>query len=153
MAAQILASLEDINGQLPDHARFVQDNEDAQLQIDAVRLIRGQLTTVFTPAIIVGWDSPENTPQLIRGIAARLIAARYYAEKMAGETDSQPDYPQVLYNEAISMLTQIRTGELIVTDDSGEPIGTNLLAENSADFWPNDSTPDGPFFKMGDVWA
>lgn len=149
--AQLLASLEDIKGQLPDHAKGIQDNEDADLQIDAQRLIRGQLSTVYDASVIVSWSDPDSTPQLIRAIAARFIAARYYAEKFAGESDAIPDYPQLLYNEAVSMLTQIRTGDLVVTDDSGVIIGTTVSA-GATDFWPNDTT-DGPYFKMADSWS
>jgi hypothetical protein len=83
MAGEILASLADINTHLPDDKIRMDDADDDALQIDAQRLIRGSLTGVFTPVIISGWATPDDTPELIRGIAGRFIAAKWYAERYA----------------------------------------------------------------------
>lgn len=150
---QILASIEDINGQLPvDNKAVIQDGDDGQLQIDARAVIKGQLSSVFTPSILIGWDSPANTPTLIRSIAGRLIASKWYAELYAGDSDDANEYAANLYQEALGMLAQIRDNTLIVLDDNDEPISTNLLAVSTADFYPNDDTTDGPYFTMAGKW-
>lgn len=152
MAGEILASLADINTHLPDDKIRMDDADDDALQIDAQRLIRGSLTGVFTPVIISGWATPDDTPELIRGIAGRFIAAKWYAERYAEDIPDASSFAQALYNEAISMIEEIRTGTLVVTDDLGDPLTSLSATSSDASFWPNDSTP-APFFTMGMEFA
>lgn len=148
MANQILATLEDVNGFLPDLIEIT-DGDDRQYQIDAQRVIKSQLAGVFTPLVLTGWDEPANTPQLIRGIAGRLIAAKFYSIQFSQETTDIPRFAQGLYNEAIAMLADIKRGALIVVDDNNEPIDSGgSLDLSSADLFPNNAaTP--PIFSMG----
>lgn len=152
MANEILATLEDVNGFLPDLVEIT-DGDDKQFQVDAQRVIKSQLAGVFTPLVLTGWDTPANTPQLIRGIAGRLIAAKWYSIEFSQETTEIPRYAQGLYNEAIAMLADIKRGALIVVDDSNNPIGTGSeLDLTSADINPNNSSPE-PVFTMGMEFA
>lgn len=146
--AQILASLTDINGFLPDDKAHLSDGEDGQYQIDASRVIKGNLAGVFTPVTLKGWDAPSNTPALIRGIAGRLIAAKYYSKLYSEDEPDGSTYAQNLYNEAVGMLAQIREGLLLVVDDNQVPIEDNQLSLTDAVFEPNDSTI-GPIFSIG----
>lgn len=152
MANQILATLEDVNGFLPDLVEIT-DGDDKQFQVDAQRVIKSQLAGVFTPLVLTGWDTPAHTPQLIRGIAGRLIAAKWYAQQFSQETTLIPAFAQSLYNEAIGMLSQIKAGTLIVIDDSNNPIGTgSALDLTSADLNPNNASSE-PVFTMGMEFA
>lgn len=146
--AELLASNEDINGFLPDDKLEATTANSSAFQVDAVQLIRGQLASSFVPTILVGWSDPAHTPFLIRQIAARLIAAQIYKRSYSEERSQLPEYAQDLYDQAIAMLSEIRAGNLKVLDVNGEPISTDDLALGSGDVWPNNSTPDGPFFTM-----
>lgn len=150
--AELLASNEDINGFLPDDKLEATDANSSAFQVDAVQLIRGQLASSFTPTVLASWADPTSTPQLIRQIAARLIAAQIYKKAYSEERSQIPEYAQDLYNQAIEMLREIRAGNLIVLDTSGNPIATDSLALGSDDLGVNNST-DGPFFTMTQKFA
>ncbi len=150
--AEILANLSDINTHLPPNVRATEALTD--IQVDAQRLIRGQLTAIFSSTIISEWDKPDDTPELIRGIAGRLIASKYYARLVSQESaDELPGYASGLYLEAIGMLTAIKSGALIITDDNGDEIlGTDLGPDPQGDVFPNDSSTP-PFFTVDRVYS
>jgi hypothetical protein len=153
MAAEILASLNDVNTHLPDDKAKMKDSDDDLLQIDAARYIRSLLTGFFSVTTLNGWDTPANTPETIRGIAGRIIAAKYYATLYSEDIDTTSNYAQSLYNEANQMIDMIRVGTITVVDSSGNEVPTESGgALESDDFWPNDTT-DGPFFTMGQVFG
>ena len=141
----MLATLDDVNTHLPqDRLNATDGNEEImRFQIDVERTIKGYLSTIYTPLIIAGWDEPDNTPDFIRGIAGRLIAAYWYASKTS---ESSPDwdgtYAQRLYNEAMKMLNDLVTG--IVDLGLVEEAGTQF---SDAWFLPNSSSRR-PSFTM-----
>lgn len=150
--AELLANLADINTHLPANVQI--DNEvDVGLQVDAHRLIVGQLTSVFTTAQINAWVDPDSTPDMIRSIAGRLIAAKYYARVLSGEAiDEIPGYAMDLYKEAISMLVGIKDGSIIVVGPTGDPItGVDIGSDAQGDVFPNDTSVPGPVFSMGRI--
>lgn len=152
MAGQILASIEDVNGFLPDMVEL-SDGQDTQFQVDANRLVKSQLAGVYTPAILTGWDAPANTPGTIRSIAGRLVAARYYAIQFSQEATNVPAFAQNLYNEAIAMLVGIRNGSVVVTDDSNNPISTGSNLELTlADVTPTTAS-GSPLFTLTNEFA
>lgn len=146
MAGEILAGLDDINTWL-DAKVAMTDADDDDLQIDAQRIIKSTLAGTFTPTVLFAWDSPSNTPELIRGVAGRLIAAYWYKEKYSEDDTDIPAYAQSLYDEAIQMLKDIRAGVLTVLDENDEPVAISGLETNTTWFWPNDTT-FGPVFTM-----
>jgi hypothetical protein len=151
MAAEILASLNDINTHLPDDKAKMQDSEDDLLQIDAARYVRSLLAGMFSSTTLSGWDSPANTPELIRGVAGRIIAAKYYAKLYSEDVADTSEYAQGLYNEANSIIDGIRNGTYIILDASDNPIPVeNPVTSGEGFFWPDDTTL-GPFFTMGQV--
>lgn len=152
MAGELLASLEDINTHLPEDKAEMLDADQSIFQIDVSRYIKGLLSGVFTPVVLFGWDSPAHTPEIIRGIAGRLIAAKWYAKLYSEDATSVPEYAQLLYNEARDMLMGVRNGELAVLDANSVVIAVTGLRLSSDDFWPNDTTGE-PKFSMGKVWA
>lgn len=147
--AEILASLEDINAHLPANV-LINNAVDNSLQVDAQRLIRGQLVSIFTPAVLNAWLTPDTTPELIRTIAGRLIASKYYARLLSGEdADAFPTYSVNLYNEAISLLSDIKSGAQIVVDAGGNPLAQDTIGSDPVnDVFPNDQSTDGPQFTM-----
>lgn len=155
----LLASDDDINGFLASNQTMSVTSADPatasydDMQTDASRVIKSQLSGVFPTATLVGWIDPDSTPGTIRAIAGRLIAARWYSKQVTADEDRLiPGYAQQLYNEAIAMLAAIRAGELPVLDDDGVPIPGITTAESAADFWPNNDTP-GPYFTMAKKWG
>lgn len=150
--AELLASNEDVNGFLPEDKLEATEANSSQFQVDAVQLIRGQLASSFAPTILAGWDTPDHTPKLIRQIAARLIAASIYKKAYSEERSQLPNYAQDLYDTAIEWLREIRAGNMIVLDDSDNPIAVDNLAMSADDFFPNAST-EGPFFTMTQKFA
>lgn len=147
--AEILANLQDINTHLPPNVQ-INNADDPGLQVSAFRLIRGQLVSIFTPIILNTWDSPNTTPELIREIAGRLIASKYYARVLSGnDVDEVPGYAVSLYNQAISILADIRSGVQIVVDADGNPLATDDIGPDpQGDVYPNDTSTPGPQFTM-----
>lgn len=145
----MFASLTDIQAWLGNNKITVDDAMSAKPNIEATRIIKGQLAGVFTPSMMLTWADPDNTPELIRSIAGRLTAAYIYKQLYSEETTEIPPYAQDLYNQAIAMLADIRSGAIVVLDVDDEPVtadGVNVLG-----FWPNDTTV--PAFTMDQEFA
>lgn len=143
------ASLEDITAFLRDDRVRVDDANSKQPNIDAGRIIRARLSGFFAPAVLNTWDSPANTPELIRSIAGRLAAAYLYRSLMSSEEDTISSYAQQLWNEAIQMLLDITNGNIVVVDATNTPIDTT--GANLISFWPDNSTT--PLFSISDVFS
>lgn len=137
----IMASLSDINAHLPNDVdvKVVVANPQntAILQISVARSIRGYLSRVIDNATLLSWTSPEATPDTIREIAARLIAAQLYFNKNAEQSLTIEDnsFAQKKYDEAIAMLQQIIDGSIDLPTITIENEGLTLL-----DAWPIDNT-------------
>lgn len=120
--SEILASLSDINAHLPSNVQISNDVDDS-LQVDALRLVRGQLVSLFSSTVLNSWDVPANTPELIRSIAGRLIASKYYANQVSGNVpDEMAAFAISLYNEAIALLIDIKSGAILLVDVDGNPL-------------------------------
>lgn len=146
----MLASLDDIRTHLPADKFQVTDGnaEIALFQTDVDRLIKGYLSSVFSAATLAVWATPGTTPGYIRGCAGRLIAAFYYAKKLSEDLpDWDRTYPQRLYDEAMQMLEQVRSGDVTLTGVA-EVSGNQF---DSSFFFP-DSTSEGAKFTMGMRW-
>lgn len=156
----LLASDGDINGLLASAGNFTISSVDPatanynDMQADAARVIKSQLSGVFQVATLVSWATPDTTPATIRSIAARLIAATYYSKQIADDQTAKiPAWAQMLYDEAITAIQQIKAATLTVIGDDGTPIDDQpTTVETASDFWPNDTTP-GPYFTMQKKWG
>lgn len=148
----LFATVDDINAHLPVEQGKAQisDSEDGLLQIDAYRLIRARLSGTFDTTVIAAWTNPASTPEIIREIAGKIIAAKWYALLVAEDEADGSIFAQNLYNEAIAMLNDIRNGVLTVIGVDGEEMANSSLAESS--FWPNDTSPE-PSFTVEETWA
>lgn len=144
MANELYASISDINAHLPIGKAQITDADDDLLQVEAFRLIRARLAGTFATTTLALWTEPDETPELIRTIAGMLIAAKWYAELYAEDSDEDAIYAMNLYNQAMSYLQAIIDGTMTVVDPGGTEIpNTSLLSDTS--FWPND---DAPKFTM-----
>jgi len=143
----MLAELSDIRTHLAEDKLTVNEANTATFQIEAARIIKSYLSGVFQATTLVTWATPDTTPPIIRSIAGELIAAFLYRKRYSEDDTHVPEYAQTLYNEAITMLNEIRTGQMAVLDEDGNPIGTNQLNMDVTDFYPNNDAP-GPFFGM-----
>jgi len=144
------ASNQDVQSWLGQDKIDVTDQNASKVKIDADRLIRGYLTGVFTPVTIAGWTTPDNTPEMIRGIAGRLSAAFLYRSIYSEEQEAIPEYAQELYNEAIALLEAIKTGNIVVIDPiTGGPVDSS--AGGQLEFFPDGTTV--PVFTMDQVFS
>jgi hypothetical protein len=145
MAGELLASLEDINLFLPEDKLQMTDAEDDQYQVEVNRMVKAFLSQTFQPTTLAGWDEPTNTPDYVRSIAGRLIAALYYANRTSEEEPDGSAYAQSLYDVAMDMLRSVRNGTVVlldVTEDSESTVGSLT----SDDFYPTSAV--APAFTM-----
>lgn len=147
----VFASVTDIQAWIQSDKIQVDDANSEKQNIEATRIIKGQLVGFFEPLVIESWADPANTPELVRGIAGRLTAALMHAVIYSEEDDREISaYSQWLYSESMKMLTEIQVGTTIVTDDSGNPVdttGSGLLS-----FFPDDTAP-APSFTVEQFFA
>lgn len=147
--AEILASLDDINAELPatgSNTTVVADDDNTSLlQISIARVVRGYLSRVIDTATLVLWASPETTPELVRTIAGKLIAAQLFFNETAKSSLTIEDnsFAQKRYDEAIALLNDIISGEIILEDIVINPV-EDLT---TLDFFPTDATDRA--FRMG----
>lgn len=120
----MFADKTDIQTWIRSDLAVVDDANSQKANVDARRTIIGQLGGHFSQVVIQSWDVPDNTPEIIRSIAGRLTAAFMYRSLISSEQDTVSEYAQSIYNEAISMLEKITTGDITVVDDTGTPIDT-----------------------------
>lgn len=144
--ANILADLNDINTNLPEDKLHADDTDVDLLQVEVARYIRSLLSGTFTKTTISSWDTPAHTPEIIRSVAGRLIAAKFYSIRYAEDND-ESKYATDLYGAAIADLMCIRSGDISVLDSNGDPIDPTGTAFSSDDFWPNATAP-APKFSM-----
>ena len=142
--AEILASLDDINANLPSEENVVVKATTANsdlIQVSVSRVVRGYLSSTLTSDILMSWNEPDETPDIIREIAAKLIAAQlFFSEVAKSSLDIDPNgFAQKLYNEAMALLNGITSGAIQIEDPDGGliiiPTGLSDL-----DFWPTDNS-------------
>lgn len=143
----MFASLDDVNMHLPTDKLEIEEPELALFGLDADRIIRGYLAGTIPATTLATWTSPNSTPELVRAIAGRFIAAFYYRERYSEDSLDDPAYAQIKYNEAMALLQGIISGDIVLIEGPDTVIvGPHM---SSLDFYPN-ATDDGPIFTMND---
>jgi len=150
VANELFATVDDINAHLPENKAAISDADDDLLQVEAWRLIRAKLSTTFATTTLNDWADPDSTPDIIRTVAGMVIAAKWYAELYAEDSDTDATFANNLYLQAMDLLNQIAAGLIVITDDTGEPL-VDTSSLSSDDFYPNDTVP--PVFTMGKEFA
>lgn len=153
---EILASVDDINAELPGIETggttsgypFVVEataENTGLIQISVARVVRAYLSGVVDSVELMSWDQPNDTPETIRVIAAKLIAAQLYFNHASRTTVviDENSFAQKRYNEALEMLNKIVTGEIKI----GEEAPTETINMDAEDFHPQDDTDRA--FTMG----
>lgn len=139
---QILASLKDINAQLPsldDNAVIEATDENTYLiQISVARVIRAYLARSVNQTMLMSWVDPDHTPDIIREVAARLIAAGLYANFAARTSMNIEDHSfgQKKYDEAMKILQGILTGDIVLAEFDIQAVDSL----SALDFFPVDDT-------------
>lgn len=140
-----LASLEEINDQLPEDKAQVVEAKYAPFQLDAERIVRGTLAGVIDRAVLATWVDPDHTPQLIRAIVARLVAAFAYRKLYSEDSLEDPTFAQNKYNEAMSFLQKLVEGKMELEELDSTVVQGHF---GRGDFYP-DARTAGPFFQRG----
>lgn len=132
------ANLDDINANLDGQVVAADQDNTALIHISVERIIRGYLSRVVSNSTMFSWDDPDSTPEIIREIAGKLIASRLFFVRTLSTaiTIDETHYAQRLYNEAIALLAQIVSGEIIIPNIIVEPVGQL----DDLDFFPVDDT-------------
>jgi hypothetical protein len=144
--AAILASVDDVNANLPNELAVTDESEIDLIQLSVARVVRGYLSRVLDNTVLMSWDDPASTPELIREAAAKMIAAQYYANRIASQVDpviADESFPQRRYNEAMAILERILSGD-------EELPGIDVVATDQLtdlDYFPIDDTDRA--FTMG----
>jgi|SRR5688572_23929771 len=125
-------------------------DDDEPEQDSAERIIRGYLAGHIAASEIATWTTPGSTPELIRDIAGRLVAAFRYRKLYSEDVNEVSPYAQALYDEAIRMLNMIVDGSLtIVSLVDDELVDLERGAGLSNDhFYPTDTQKDERKFGM-----
>lgn len=141
-----LASLKDISANVDPQIVEVNEQNTNLLQISVARIVRGYLSRVLSNAVLASWDTPDNTPELVREAAAKLVASQLYFNAQSRGTVELSDehVSQRLYNEAIRILEKIVSGEEVLVDVEVPVVATGDMS--TLDFWPVDDT-DRSFSK------
>lgn len=141
----MLASLSDINLQLPDGVDMP-NGQDTPYQVDAESIIRGYLAGVVDRTTLAQWVSPDTTPTMIRGIAGRLIASGWYGNKTGQNSQETPNWSTNKYAEGMRMLMDIVRGVVDLQLDT-----ETVNDFTSDDFFPNDASGVESVFKLSDL--
>lgn len=134
------ADLNDVNTHLPEDKLLMDASELPLFALDAERIIRGYVGGVIPYVTYNAWADPATTPELIRAIAGRLIAAAFYAERYSEDDPEVPKYAQNLYNQALSFLMGIRMGTQIIIEIDGSTVDVSATSLSEADFKPNSTS-------------
>ena len=131
------------------------DNENT----DAEMMIRAYLTNRVPAAVMATWTDATHTPELVRQIAGRFVAAICYRRAISGNDSAVDPYAAGLYNEAMAMLQGIIAGTINIPEvPPGTLLDTRHLAQgmyypnNNADVCPDPSSTgntDAIKFRIG----
>jgi len=137
----------DINAHLPPDKIAAENVQDLDaIKEDIERLIRGNLAGYISSTVLATWITPETTPEIIRAIGGRLGASFIYSRVFSESTGVDSKYAQKKYDEAMKMINDIKTGDLIIEEAPLEGAG---LTEDM--FFPNSTVDTPPKFTMDSV--
>jgi hypothetical protein len=138
---EIMATLDDINGNLDGEVIEATADNSNLAQVSVSRVVRGYLSAVVDTTTLMSWQTPETTPDIVREIAAKLIAAHVYFALAARQSYDigNFNYAQRLYDQAMAMLQGIIDGTISI--DGGDNGGTVItVGLTTDDFFPVDDT-------------
>jgi hypothetical protein len=143
---EILASLDDVNANLDGDVIVATDENTELIQVSVARVVRAYLSLAVDNLTLYSWKTPETTPEVIREIAAKLIASQVYfvyAARSSLDIDIR-SFAQLKYDEAVRMLEAIVAGTIVIPGTGEIATGTGM---SELDFFPVDDTDQA--FTMG----
>ena len=145
---EILATLDDINANLDGEVIEATADNSNLVQISVARVVRGFLASMVDTATLMSWSNPDATPDIVREIAAKFIAAQVYFNEAARQSFIIEDnnYAQRLYNQAMALLEGIIEGTIIIGDIPGIVSSMEMTVD---DYFPVDDTDRA--FTMGQI--
>src|SRR5438477_4732231 len=109
------ASTDDVNRWLDGDSIVVTSTDYLSEEDSAERIIRGALTGKVDGTTMNSWIDPLDTPEIVREIAGKLVAAFRYRKMLSADaTDVEKTYGQLLYNEAMSTLNDVVEGKIVL---------------------------------------
>ena len=134
----------DVQVHLPVDKLKIEEIPDdlAKCKLDTERIVRGYLAGVIPAATMALWLTPDDVPEVIRAAAGRLCAALIYRVRYSEQSLDDPEFAQVLYDQAMAMLQGIIDGDIIVD-------GVVTSQFDNTYFFPNDSTGEPKFIMDG----
>jgi len=139
---EILASIDDINAELPseDDSPVIEATEENSdlIQVSVARVVRGYLSPVVDGVTLMSWDEPDATPDPVREAAAKFIASQLdfnYAAR-SSLTIEVRNFAQLLYDQAMAMLNGIIAGTILL----GPTVPTTTASLDIEDGFPIDDT-------------
>jgi hypothetical protein len=129
------ASYTDANAWLDEEKlAFVSDGDAQKEAASAERVIRGELTDRYGIVVIDDWVT--TTPELIKTIAALLMASYRYAKVYSEAGLGVSNYATALEQRALELLRGLREGTIDIGDIVGVvPVGA--LGFERGDFFPD----------------
>jgi hypothetical protein len=142
---ELLASLDDINAQLDGDIIQATPNNTRLIQVSVARVVRAYLSRVIDAPTLASWTSPDSTPETIREVAGKMIAAQLYSNETARSSTLMPPThaAQIMYNQAMEILNQIIEGDI----DIPNVVLTPIEGLSDLDYFPVDATDRA--FTMG----
>jgi hypothetical protein len=148
MATEILCSLDDVNSELPStedpgglSGRVLEATHIniEFVQVTIARMVRGYLSGVVDNTTLMGWDSPANTPDIVRVAAAKFIASQLLFNAASRTTISfdQNSMVQKLYDQAMDILNKIIAGSISLGPTAPPVAGESMTND---DYFPIDAT-------------
>jgi hypothetical protein len=119
---------------------------DPELEATMVARVLGTLQDTYTTT---GWTDAASTPPLVRKIISMFIASWYYQIIYSDDNDLS-NFGQQLRAEAERWLAGVVSGQYDLGISFPPSATGNFMTES--DFWPNDTTEEGPYFLMGTVF-
>jgi hypothetical protein len=120
----------DVQVHLPVDKLKLEDIPDSltSVWLDVERVIKGRLSGVYTATTLAAWSTPDTTPEYVRAIGGRLAAALIYRLRLSQDYPDDTEYALQKYNEAMSMLDMLASGDIVLEDgeipDTGVHLGT-----------------------------
>lgn len=136
---EILASTGDVNANLDGKVIEATSQNSNLIQVSVARVVKAYLSKVVDAETMATWVSPDTTPEIIREVAGKMIAAQVYFNHIIKTSALIDDvhYTQRLYTQAMDILNKIIAGEIDIGQGTPVvPVGSMTML----DFYPVDDT-------------
>lgn len=138
-----LTTINRINTHLPTDKGQIDDVEFSKYVVSTNSTVRGMLSGTFTLSTLDSWIDEDTTPEEVQEAVAFLIAGMYYNKLTSEEYPDGHPYGNKLFDNGISILSQIKSGLIILPD---VVVASSVGRFLRGDFYPTKST--SPMFTI-----